>query len=74
MNTSFQSIDELLNHVTNNTDDIIGQISENDIDVDNIDDMEKFLQEMVDLGLLRIAGQDEAGNNLYEATSSDDLI
>mgnify|MGYP003652726485 FL=1 len=67
MNTSFQSIDELLNHVTNNTDDIIGQISENDIDVDNIDDMEKFLQEMVDLGLLRIAGQDEAGNNLYEA-------
>ena len=67
MNTSFQSIDELLNHVTNNTDDIIGQISENDIDVDNIDDMEKFLQEMVDLGLLRIAGQDESGNNLYEA-------
>ena len=67
MNTSFQSIDDLLNHVTNNTDDIIGAISENDIDVDNIDDMEKFLQEMVDLGLLRIAGQDESGNNLYEA-------
>ena len=67
MNTSFQSIDDLLNHVTNNTDDIIGAISENDIDVDNIDDMEKFLQEMVDLGLLRIAGQDESGNNLYES-------
>ena len=67
MNTSFQSIDDLLNHVTNNTDDIIGAISENDIDVDNIDDMEKFLQEMVNLGLLRIAGQDESGNNLYEA-------
>lgn len=67
MNTSFQSIDELLTHVTNNTDDIIDTIAENDIDVDNIDDMEKFLQQMVDLGLLRIAGQDEAGNNLYEA-------
>ena len=67
MNTSFQSIDDLLNHVTNNTDDIIGAISENDIDVDNIDDMEKFLQEMVELGLLRIAGQDDSGNNLYEA-------
>lgn len=67
MNTSFQSIDELLAHVTDNTDDIIDTIAENDIDVDNIDDMEKFLQQMVDLGLLRIAGQDEAGNNLYEA-------
>jgi len=67
MNTSFQSIDELLTHVTNNTDDIIDTISENDIDVDNTDDMEKFLQQMVDLGLLRIAGQDEDGNNLYEA-------
>ena len=67
MNTSFQSIDELLDHITNNTYDIIYTIAENDIDVDNIDDMEKFLQQMVDLGLLRIAGQDEAGNNLYEA-------
>ena len=67
MNTSFQSIDDLLEHVTNNTDDIIDTISENDIDVDNIDDMEKFLLEMVSLGLIRIAGQDESGNNLYEA-------
>jgi hypothetical protein len=67
MNTSFQSIDELLTHVTNNTDDIIDTIAENDIDVNNTDDMEKFLQQMVDLGLLRIAGQDDDGNNLYEA-------
>ena len=67
MNTSFQSIDELLDHITNNTDDIIDTIAENDIDIDNIDDMEKFLQQMVDLGLLRIAGQDDDGNNLYEA-------
>ena len=67
MNTSFQSIDDLLTHVTNNTDDIIDTIAENDIDVDNTDDMEKFLQQMVDLGLLRIAGQDDDGNNLYEA-------
>ena len=67
MNTSFQSIDELLDHVTNNTDDIIDTIPENDIDVDNIDDMESFLQQMVELGLLRIAGQDDSGNNLYEA-------
>tara|TARA_R110000824_G_scaffold332050_1_gene518677 strand:+ start:836 stop:1042 length:207 start_codon:yes stop_codon:yes gene_type:complete len=67
MNTSFQSINDLLTHVTNNTDDIIDTIVENDIDVDNIDDMEKFLQQMVDLGLLRIAGQDDDGNNLYEA-------
>ena len=67
MNTSFQSIDQLLTHITNNTDDIIDTIAENDIDVNNTDDMEKFLQQMVDLGLLRIAGQDEEGNNLYEA-------
>ena len=67
MNTSFQSIDELLDHVTNNTDNIIDTIVENDIDVNNTDDMEKFLQQMVDLGLLRIAGQDDDGNNLYEA-------
>ena len=67
MNTSFQSVDDLLNHVTNNTDDIIDTIPENDIDVNNIDDMERFLQQMVELGLLRIAGQDESGNNLYEA-------
>ena len=67
MNTSFQRIDELLTHVTNNTDDIIDTIAENDIDVNNTDDMEKFLQQMVDLGLLRIAGQDDDGNNLYEA-------
>jgi len=67
MNTSFQSIDDLLDHVTNNTDDIIDTIPENDIDIDNIDDMENFLLEMVKLGLLRIAGQDDDGNNLYEA-------
>ena len=67
MNTSFQSIDDLLDHITNNTDNIIDTIPENDIDVDNIDDMEKFLQEMVELGLLRIAGQDDSGNNLYES-------
>jgi hypothetical protein len=65
MNTSFQSIDQLLDHVTNNTDDIIDTISEND--VETVDDMEKFLQQMVELGLLRIAGQDDSGNNLYEA-------
>ena len=65
MNTSFQSIDDLLDHVANNTDDIIDTISENDIET--VDDMERFLQEMVDLGLLRIAGQDDSGNNLYEA-------
>ena len=67
MNTSFQSIDDLLTHVTNNTDEIIDTITENDIDVDSTEDMEKFLLEMVELGLLRIAGQDDDGNNLYEA-------
>ncbi len=65
MNTLFQSIDALLEHVTNNTDEIIDTISENDIE--NKDDMEKFLRAMVELGLLRIVGQDADGNNLYEA-------
>ena len=65
MNTLFQSIDALLEHVTNNTDEIIDTISENDIE--NKDDMEKFLRAMVELGLLRIVGQDVDGNNLYEA-------
>jgi len=74
MNTSYQSIDELLDHITNNTDEIIDTISENGAGGDTRDDIEKFLLEMVELGLLRIAGQDDAGNNLYEATSSDDLI
>ena len=65
MNTSFQSIDDLLTHVTDNTDEIIDTISENDIN--STEDMEQFLMGMVNLGLLRIAGQDEHGNNLYEA-------
>ena len=65
MNTLFQSIDALLEHVTNNTDEIIDTISENDIE--NKNDMEKFLRAMVELGLLRIVGQDADGNNLYEA-------
>lgn len=67
MNTSFQSIDDLLTHVTENTDDIIDTIPENDLDFESTEDMEKFLLQMVELGLLRIAGQDEEGNNLYEA-------
>jgi|TARA_R110000851_G_C12848466_1_gene542546 hypothetical protein len=67
MNTSYQSIDELLDHVTNNTDKIIDTITENNVEPGNKNDIEKFLLEMVELGFLRIAGQDEAGNNLYEA-------
>lgn len=65
MNTSFKSIDDLLTHVTNNTDEIIDSISENDIET--VEDLEEFLLAMVELGLLRISGQDEDGNNLYEA-------
>lgn len=67
MNTSFQSIDELLNHITDNTDDIIGSIGTvEERDGENVNDVEMFLQRMVELGLLNIAGQDEDGNNLYE--------
>ena len=65
MNTSFKSIDDLLTHVTNNTDEIIDSISENDIET--VEDLEEFLLAMVELGLLRISGQDEDCNNLYEA-------
>ena len=65
MNTSFKSIDDLLTHVINNTDEIIDSISENDIET--VEDLEEFLLAMVELGLLRISGQDEDGNNLYEA-------
>ena len=65
MHTSFKSIDHLLTHVTNNTDEIIDSISENDIET--VEDLEEFLLAMVELGLLRISGQDEDGNNLYEA-------
>ena len=65
MNTSFKSIDDLLTHVTNNTDEIIDSISENDIET--VEDLEEFLLAMVELGLLRISGQDEDGNNLFEA-------
>ena len=61
----FKSIDDLLTHVTNNTDEIIDSISENDIET--VEDLEEFLLAMVELGLLRISGQDEDGNNLYEA-------
>ena len=65
MITSFQSINELLDHVAENTDEIIDAISENDIDT--IEDMEKFLSVLVDQGLLNIVGVDKDGNNLYEA-------
>ena len=65
MITSFQSINELLDHVAENTDEIIDAISENDIDT--IEDMERFLSVLVDQGLLKITGKDEDGNNLYEA-------
>jgi hypothetical protein len=65
MITSFQSINELLDHVAENTDEIIDAISENDIDT--IEDMEKFLSVLVDQGLLNIVGVNEDGNNLYRA-------
>ena len=65
MITSFQSINELLDHVAENTDEIIDAIPENDIDT--IEDMEKFLSVLVDQGLLNIVGVDKDGNNLYEA-------
>ena len=65
MITSFQSINELLDHVAENTDEIIDAIPENDIDT--IEDMEKFLSVLVDQGLLKIVDTDKDGNNLYEA-------
>ena len=65
MNTSFKSIDDLLSYVTENTDEIIDSISERDIS--NVEELEDFLREMVQLGLLKIVGQDEDGNDLYEA-------
>ena len=65
MITSFQSVNELLDHVAENTDEIIDAISENDIDT--IEDMEKFLSVLVDQGLLNIVGVNEDGNNLYRA-------
>lgn len=65
MNTSFKSIDDLLSYVTENTDEIIDSISERDIS--DIGELEDFLREMVELGLLKIVGQDEDGNDLYEA-------
>ena len=48
MNTSFKSIDDLLTHVTNNTDEIIDSISENDIET--VEDLEEFLLAMFELG------------------------
>jgi len=65
MNPSFKSIDDLLSYVTNNTDEIIESISKEEID--SIEELEVFLNEMVELGLLKIVGQDEDGNDLYEA-------
>tara|TARA_R110002012_G_scaffold26680_1_gene86339 strand:+ start:51 stop:251 length:201 start_codon:yes stop_codon:yes gene_type:complete len=65
MNTSFKSIDDLLSYVTDNTDEIIDSISKEEIN--SIEELEDFLREMVELGLLKIVGQDEDGNDLYEA-------
>jgi hypothetical protein len=65
MITSFQSVNGLLDHVAENTDEIIDAIPENDIDT--IEDMEKFLSVLVDQGLLNIVGVNEDGNNLYRA-------
>ena len=65
MNTSFHTVDELLNHVTENTNEIIDSISENDID--NLEGLENFLAVLIDKGLLRIVGQDDDGNDLYQA-------
>ena len=65
MITSFQSVNGLLDHVAENTDEIIDAISENDIDT--IEDMERFLSVLVDQGLLKIVDTDKDGNNLYEA-------
>ena len=65
MNTSFKSIDEFLEHVTDNTDEIIDSIAENDIET--VEELEEFLRYMVQIGLLKIIGQDKDGNDLYEA-------
>jgi predicted transcriptional regulator len=65
MNTSFKSIDDLLSYVTDNTDEIIESISKEEIN--SIEELEEFLKDMVNLGLLKIVGQDEDGNDLYEA-------
>ena len=65
MRTSFKSINTLLTYVTKNTDEIIDSIAENDIE--SPEDLEQFLNDMVEQGLLRIIGQDEDGNDLYEA-------
>jgi hypothetical protein len=65
MNTSFKSIDELLEHITNNTDEIIDSVAENEIET--VEELEEFLRYMVSIGLLKIIGKDEDGNDLFEA-------
>ena len=68
----FESLDDMLNYVSNNTDTILKNV---DYDSDDPEGMKKALEmkamqelldEMVAEGLLKIVGKNENGDDLYQ--------
>jgi|TARA_B100000085_G_C18216715_1_gene380036 hypothetical protein len=72
--TKFNSIEALLTHVTENTNQILEDAkysSEEDpeglIRELEMEALKELLDEMVDLGLIKIVGKTDDGENLYTA-------
>ena len=73
--TKFNSIEALLTHVTENTNQILDEDAKYSSEDDpeglirelEMEALSELLDEMVDLGLIKIVGKTDDGENLYTA-------
>ena len=68
----FESIDDLLNYITDNSDTILKNVNYNEADPEGIikeqemNELQEMLNEMVEQGLIKIIGTNADGENIYE--------
>ena len=69
----FESLDDMLNYVSDNADTILKNVDYDSDDPEGmkkaleIKAMQELLDEMVAEGLIKIVGKNENGDNLYQA-------
>jgi len=74
----FESLDDMLNYVSDNADTILKNVDYDSDDPEGIKKslelkaMQELLDEMVAEGLLKIVGANENGDNLYRCTDQSD--
>jgi len=75
----FESIDDMLEYISDNTDTILKNVDYDSNDPEGIKKelemqaLQELLDEMVTQGLLKIVGMNENGDPIYECSDEDDI-